>query len=64
MTPEGQALEAIGLIGVMAAVAVVGWLWALLRDGKRRRNEFDAAWKIKKTEIDQGEGPWPPGSVG
>lgn len=53
-------------IGILLAggLVVAGALWAIMRDGRRRRDEYDKAWKIKKAELERAEGPWPPGSVG
>lgn len=41
------------LVGV--GLAIAGTIWAILADGKRRRAEYDSAWKTKRAELERNE---------
>ncbi len=57
---KGQLIGwGIGIVVGLGA-AIAGLLWAMMRDGRRRQDEYDKAWKIKKAELERAEGPWPP----
>ncbi len=57
-------MKALTIAAIVAAAAggllLVGWLWGIMRDGRKKQDEYDKAWKIKKAELERAGEPWPP----
>lgn len=39
--------------GIGAGLLLVGWFWGLMRDGKKKQDEYDKAWKVKAAELER-----------